>query len=208
MKKHAARTATKAAALSALCCALMSASFVTAANEDSGWYVGGFFSEQEHMPRGRSHRLLGVTSGYQFNPFFALETRIATGVSGQSGPAYVGNQPGDERWSDDIDQQASLSLKAMYPVLDSLTLYGLAGYSYSRSELTLRAVTVQNDEIISDMMVNRSNYDSGLSYGVGVNVRVHQHVEVFVDYQRMPDFKIHGLSASWDNVTFGFNYRF
>jgi opacity protein-like surface antigen len=54
-----------------------------------------------------------------------------------------------------------------------------------------------------------TNSDSGLNYGIGLNYQINEQINIFVDYQIIPDFEpVSGYSSSWKSTTIGVNYSF
>jgi opacity protein-like surface antigen len=185
-------------------------SFSVHAEEENNWYLGAQYSAQEvtSLPD-RKLKALGVIGGYQYNKYFALETRYNTGTSGYSSPFYVNGSPNEE-YKEDIDTQASLFIKASYPIFNSFSIYALAGVTKSKYEITTSSSHTDlegNTTTTYPHIIELS--ESGFTYGAGLNYRVTEAVALFIDYQVLPDLKVgSGRSNSWKSINLGVNYAF
>lgn len=176
----------------------------------SNWYLGAQYSAQELNRRTDvEHKTAGVIGGYQYNQYLALETRFNKGVSGYSSPLSP-EQFGDFRFKEDIDYQSSLLLKVTYPIATSFGLYALVGGTKSRYEMTgLQLFLDENDNVTNYTPYKSKHTETGLSYGVGMNYQFNESINVFIDYQALPDFKPYPRqSARWRSINFGVTYTF
>ncbi|NVK55147.1 MAG: porin family protein [Alteromonadaceae bacterium] len=176
--------------------------------EDS-WYAGALYNMQEVSIRGRDFNTAGVVAGYQYSQYFSLETRLLTGTSGYSSFYGTREEPRGN-YTEDIDKQASLLLKASYPVFSSLNLYVLTGYTYSDYEISGLGQTNDSEgNITGDFPFNITRSESGISYGVGLDYQLNENFRVFIDYQALPDFEPgSNVSNSWKSTTIGVSYLF
>jgi opacity protein-like surface antigen len=177
------------------------------------WYLGGLYNAQETSPDdgdfSSDFNTIGVLAGYQYNKYFALEARIATGTSGYTGT--FGHPDSTEgSYNEDINSQMSLSIKASYPIFKSLRLYGLAGYTKTKVEISGTATIDAPDGVnFINFPFKITNSDSGFSYGIGLNYQINEQFNIFVDYQILPDFEPDpSYSASWESTTIGVSYSF
>jgi opacity protein-like surface antigen len=176
---------------------------------DDSWYVGALYNTQEISILGRDFNAAGIIAGYQYNKYIALETRFSMGRSGYSGFYGTPEEPWGS-YSEDIDTQASLLIKASYPILDSFKLYGLAGYTITKLEIN--GLGQNNDSegnITGNYSYKHTESENGFSYGIGIGYQISKHFNVFIDYQVLPDFEPNSsFSKSWNSTTIGVNYAF
>ncbi|EGN74629.1 opacity protein [Idiomarina sp. A28L] len=189
---------------------LLSAS-VTSVQAMDNWYVGASYNAQEFSVSGRDFNTAGLIAGYQFTEHFALEGRYAQGTSGYS--TYVQSQLNNEllRYKEEIGDQASIMFKASYPLFETFSVYGLAGYSRTTLDISNHAGVFDENENLTSYIPNQiTDTFDGLAYGVGLSYKLTEHLNVFVDYQVLPDFAPanSNFSRSWKSTTFGINYAF
>ncbi|MCJ8295637.1 MAG: porin family protein [Colwellia sp.] len=183
--------------------------FSVHAEDENNWYLGAQYSAQEvsSQPDGE-FKTVGVIGGYQYNKNFSLEARYNTGTSGYSSQFYVGAS--DEEYKEDIDTQASLFIKASYPIFNSFGIYVLAGVTKSKYEITTSSSYTDlegNTTTTYPHMIKHS--ESGFTYGAGLNYQVTEAVALFIDYQVLPDLIIgSGRADSWENINVGVHYAF
>ncbi|WP_019676802.1 porin family protein [Arsukibacterium perlucidum] len=179
------------------------------AKEESNWYVGAQYSAQEiSSTPDRKFKTVGINVGYQFNPYFSLETRIDAGTSDFSFPFYQDEIPGAE-YIEEIETQASLYAKAIYPISKSFKLYALAGLTETRFKITTVGADtdVEGNMTLRYPAVIKDSYN-GFSYGLGVSYQLTNAITVFVDYKVLPDAE-HSISDNrWKNTSLGINYFF
>jgi len=188
---------------------ILTSTYAFTANADDNWYLGALYNSQDISINGRDFNAAGVIAGYQFNKYFALETRYATGTSGYSSSYGTPEEPWGS-YSEDIDTQTSLSIKASYPIFESFKIYGLAGFT--KTKLEIKGVGQKNDSdgnIVENYSYKRTDSESGFSYGIGLDYQVNEQVNIFIDYQVLPDFEPStSYSKSWKSTTIGVNYSF
>ena len=189
---------------------ILTSTYVSTASADNNWYIGASYSSHDVSIPGRNFNTAGILAGYQFTQHLALETRLATGTSGYSGVASISEDEYIGDYSEDIDTQASISLKASYPLLDSLSIYALAGFTQTRMDIDSFAIDFGSDNtVIGYEPIARTFTESGLSYGIGLNYQLSRQFSVFVDYQVLPDFEpASNFSASWKTISAGVSYSF
>lgn len=189
----------------------------TACAKDS-WYLGALYSVQkissgvevQNLPSKIDFEAVGVLAGYKFNQYFSLEARLAKGTSGYSNTFGYLEQIAPETYhNEDLDSQFSLLVKASYPIYESFSLYGIAGYTESRIKIT--GVGIKNGYFgnLENFSYSYTTKDSGFSYGVGLTYQLTEEVNVFVDYQVLPDYELGiSLSKDWGSTTLGVSYSF
>ncbi len=171
--------------------AMLVSTYTSTVCADNSWYLGASYNAQDISLNGRDFNTAGVVAGYKYNQYFAIETRFSSGTSGYSQGNY----------SEDIDTQASLSIRASYPIFDSFKLYGLAGYTNTKLKIKRRGGGDDSFKI--------THSDGGLSYGLGLNYEINEQFNLFIDYQVLPDFEpTSTFSKSWKSTTIGVNYSF
>jgi opacity protein-like surface antigen len=172
------------------------------------WYLGVQYNAQEISISGRDFNTAGIIAGYQYNEYFSLETRVNVGASGYS-TSYDGTEFSGS-YKEDIDTQASLLIKASYPIFDSFKLYGLAGYTKTKIEISGLGQTNDSEgNIVGNYPFELSKSESGFSYGLGLDYQLNEQFNFFIDYQVLPDFEPSAnFSKSWKSATIGVNYSF
>ncbi len=124
-----------------------------------------------------------LTSGYNFNKYFGMQIRFATGV-------------GD---GDDLIHNYSygLYLKPMYPIDNSVTLYGLLGYSQTKltNEKQKTQYGISNNKTIQD----------DFSYGVGVDYKLNKKWSVSTELVRYIDKSYNNQAGKYKIQTDAFN---
>jgi opacity protein-like surface antigen len=188
---------------------ILASTYVSTASAENSWYLGGLYNAQDISIHGRDFNAAGVIAGYQHNKFFAVETRLSIGTSGYS--SFYGTP--EEPWgsySEDIDTQAAVLIKASYPIFNSFKLYGLAGYTNTKIEINgLGQLNDSEGNITGNYPYKHTESESGFSYGAGLGYQINAQFNVFIDYQVLPDFEPNSnFSKSWESTTIGFNYSF
>jgi len=179
------------------------------ASEIDNWYVGALYNSQEISLDDRDFNAVGIIAGYQYNQYFALEARINKGTSGYAS-TYTAFDAQKNNYSEDIDSQVSISLKASYPIFKSFSIYGLAGYTETKLKIKgLGQSYDSNGSFIGNYSYKITEKDKGFSYGIGLNYQVNQQFNLFVDHQVLPDFEPgSNYSKSWKSTSIGLNYYF
>lgn len=113
---------------------------------------------------------LGIRGGMYFVPNVAVEGRFALGLSDDTVRVFV---PGTGYVDIDLKLENAISLfvKADLPVAPTAKLYGLIGFTQAETKAKARGYPV-----------SVSNSDSGLSYGVGVEVGVNNGIYIGAEY--------------------------
>jgi opacity protein-like surface antigen len=204
--------------LISLTCMVLASSYVSSACADDSWYLGALYSVQkissgvkaQNLPSKIDLEAVGLLAGYKFNQYFSLEARLAKGTSGYSETFVYLEQIAPETYHNvDLDSQFSLLVKASYPIYQSFSLYGIAGYTESRIKIT--GLGINNDYFnkFESVPYGHTRKDSGFSYGVGLNYQLTEEVNVFADYQVLPDYELgYDLSKDWGSTTIGVSYSF
>jgi len=189
--------------------AILTSTYTSTVNAENSWYLGALYNAQEISIYGRDFNAAGIIAGYQYNEYFALETRLSTGTSGYSNSFGIGEETVGS-YSEDIDTQASLLVKASYPILNSFKLYGLAGYTNTKIEWNVSGQFIDSeDTILEDYPRNGTISNNGFSYGLGLDYQLNENFNVFIDYQVLPDSERNSdTSRSWKSTTIGVNYAF
>lgn len=201
-----------------LTCMVLASSYVSSACADDSWYLGALYSVQkissgvdvQNLPSKIDFEAVGLLAGYKFNQYFSLEARLAKGTSGYSETFVYFDPTVPETYrNEDLDSQFSLLVKASYPIYQSFSLYGIAGYTESKIKIT--GVYVKKDyfNMFETVPYSHSTKDSGFSYGVGLNYQLTEEVNIFVDYQVLPDYELGvDLSRDWGSTSLGISYFF
>jgi opacity protein-like surface antigen len=137
-----------------------------------------------------------LQAGYKFNDYVALEGRYWIGLTDGDWSAF-GNT---------FDSEVSawgIYVKPMYPITDSLDIYGLLGYADVDAD---HAGTTLPD----------ANFD-GFSWGVGAAYSFTENIAIFVDYTAFQDDDFQyttsgGVTGTFeheiDSINFGVTYTF
>ena len=176
------------------------------AHEADNWYIGGLYADHNLSIHDRDFKSAGIVLGYQYSPFFALESRGMWGTSGYD--SFYGT-PQDQQgnYQEDIDIQTSFYFKGMYPVMHGFKLYGLLGYTYTDFTVTSTGRPTSFDPAYGAF--GKSDSDSSISYGLGLEYQVTDNINLFVDHVKMNDVEFFGSkNLDWDKTTIGFSYRF
>ncbi|MCJ8294701.1 MAG: porin family protein [Colwellia sp.] len=189
-----------------LTCTILVSTYASSAFAENSWYLGAQYSAQEVASSpDRELNTAGIVAGYQFNEFFALETRVNIGTTGYSHQILS-----DQEYKEDIDTQASLLIKASYPISNGFSIYALAGMSKSKYEITTTSHHTDIDGNTTQTyphLIKAS--ESGFNYGVGLNYKISEEFSLFVDYQVLPELSIvSGDSSNWNSINIGVNYSF
>jgi len=187
---------------------IIASTYTSKACADDTWYIGGFYTAQDLSTYNRDYNAVGVTIGYQFNDFFALETRLSKGTSDFTSSYDSGSISSFLRES--ISEQASLLIKGTYPVSESFNFYGVAGYTSIKLK---RDGYIQQYDMYGrerDKLILRpTRKGNAITYGVGLNYHLTKQLNVFIDYSKIPDFEFFsGSPISWDITSVGMNYYF
>lgn len=188
---------------------LLAVTYASSLSAEDSWYLGALYNAQEISIDGRDFNAAGVSAGYQYNQYFSVETRLSVGTSGYSSVYGTPSAPRGT-YSEDIDNQAALLLKASYPVFGAVKLYGLAGYT--KTKLEISGLGQYNDaagNVTEDYLYKLNRSQSGFSYGLGVSYHISEAFYVFIDHQTLPDFEPNAnYSRNWKSTTMGLNYSF
>jgi len=187
------------------------------APDDSGFYLGLAYSYIDYdltktintggtagsADRNTNHNAVMFQAGYQFNSYIAIEGRYwAAGDE----DFKVGNL----KRTKTLDAYG-IYLKPIYPVTDSLNIYGLLGYAHINSSFkAYRPNGTVNDQDLDD---------NDFSWGLGFSYEINEDWSVFADFVRIYDDKqVKHLAAplignkTWDmtidSFNVGFTYKF
>jgi hypothetical protein len=187
--------------------AILASAYTSSVCAENSWYLGALYNAQDISSDGREFNAAGITMGYQYNKYFALEARLSTGVSSHS-TSLSYYQSSDINFKEDIDTQASLFIKAAYPIYKSINLYGLFGYTSTKIKTNRSMLLTYSDGAVIALYDPNKTY-SGSSYGFGLNYEINKQFNLFIDFQYLPDFEpSSSYSKSWDSTSIGVNYSF
>lgn len=187
-------------------------------SEVSGWYMGAFVSaqEQDWDSTTREFEAAGGLLGYRINRFWALEARLATGTSGYSRhyPHIKGSRDGD--YSEEIDHQEALLLKAFIPITDNLSLYGLIGAARTTLEVSgIDQIYSKGGKPLGNYRFTESYRTEDMTYGGGLNYAIKDRFEIFAEYQVLPQYEPstdvstpNVVTVDWESLNAGVIYRF
>ena len=125
-------------------------------------------------------------AGYKINDYVALEGRYWTNLITKLSLEKTSGQELELVHA----QIGGVYLKPMYPVLDSLDVYGLLGYAFGEH----KSIKLKDD----------NGFSNGLSFGGGASFDVYSGIAMFADYVMFDSSD--NLDTSAINV--GMNYKF
>lgn len=143
----------------------------TANAQRGGLYLGGDISQIQYKEPGFDAikpLAIGFAAGHRFNPNFALEARIGTGISDDS------VRVDDFDIKAKIDNYVGLYGKAIMPLNYLVELYGLVGYTHAR----LEARAFGQSQITSD---------NDFSYGLGAAFEIAYNMSIEIEWARLFD---------------------
>jgi opacity protein-like surface antigen len=181
----------------------------TFANEQSDWYIGASYSFQKASYKDLSDQEIdttGVLAGYKINKFFSIESRLNFGISSDTFDLPT-PKPYTWKTEQNIDYQSSLLVKASYNLYENLTVYGLAGYTLTKSDITdYYTQSDFNGNLIGSSTAHRKDDIKGFTYGFGLDYQLTEKVVIFIDYQLLPDMDY--FNVSWSSASLGLYYSF
>ena len=188
---------------------ILASTYASSVCAEDSWYLGALYNAQEISIHDRDFNTAGVIAGYQYNKYLALEARLSKGTSGYSSFYGTPEEPRG-KFSEDIDTQFLILIKASYPVFESFNLYGLAGYTKTNIEINGIFQAIDSDgNSIGGGTFKHTESQSGFSYGLGLNYLLNEQFNIFIDYQIFPDFETNSnFSKSWKSTTIGVSYSF
>ena len=192
-----------------LALAILSSAVTSTAFASDNWYLGALYNSQDYAVYGRHFNTAGLVAGYEFNQYFSLEGRYGVGTSGYE-TVYDITEDTETSYKEDIDTQYSLFIKGSYPIDDSLSIYGLVGYSETDLEVNGYAQFVDENALtLVSYPIGLTQTDKGLSYGLGLSYKINAKFSIFADYQVLPDFEpTPDYSRSWKSKNIGISYKF
>ena len=101
-------------------------------------------------------------------------------------------------------------LKLSFPISSVLDIYGLAGFTSSKYEITTSSSRTDiggNTTVHYPHLIKHTQ--KGATYGVGLNYQVSPSFDVYADYQLFDDLKVgSGDGESWKGVNIGMKFKF
>jgi len=168
-----------------------------------GFYVGGQLSNttlketEASYSESTSFMVLSGLAGYKFNPYFAIEARLGSGINDE---AYIDD---GDRVTLSVARQSAIMLKGIVPINDAFSLYGIAGMAAVKYDLSITG----NNFTLSD-----SETLDGFSAGVGAEFNVSPQLALTLEYMQLPDKTfgsgIDRFRLQTNSVSLGVNYRF
>ena len=155
------------------------------------FYVGAGYSYVEAQVVGNEPRQTALNesfdqtmlqAGYKFNEYVAVEARYWIGWDETM---YANGTFNKDASADSL----GIFVKPMYPIYDSLDLYGLLGYSSTEYDLEHTSLEDQD----------------GFAWGIGAEYTFDNNFGVFVDYASLGHNDSDDYTETWN---FGVNYKF
>lgn len=166
---------------------------VFSAQAEQPLYFGAQYSQQSVDDASWDFGLVSGVAGYKFNDIFAIEGRLGVGVQDEE---YSGALT---RVKIGIDNSYSVLGKASWPVLETLSVYGIAGFNKTKYDINI------NDE---DGVLDDSHSEDGLIYGAGAELRITSNLSVNFEYAVLPELGDDEDDLDVDSLSAGINYRF
>ncbi|GAA0678073.1 porin family protein [Rheinheimera tangshanensis] len=176
--------------------ALMGLSCSTAvfsAQAEQPLYFGAQYSQQSVDDADWDFGLVSGVAGYKFNDIFAIEGRFGVGVQDEE---YSGALT---RVKLGIDNSYSVLGKASWPLLETLSFYGIAGFNKTKYDINI------NDE---DGILDDSHSEDGLIYGAGAELRITSNLSINFEYAVLPELGDDEDNLDVDSLSAGITYRF
>jgi opacity protein-like surface antigen len=134
--------------------------------------------------------------GYDFNQYFALETRYTLSVTDIDFDLQNGNYDRGMSWGGDMSN-FGLYLKPKYQS-GAVTVYALLGYGHIRLDI----------DNIGDSSENEFQWGLGLSMDVGESIIAGTQTFIYLDYMRFYDDEMSQIDFQIDAVTAGIAFKF
>lgn len=166
---------------------------VFSAQAEQPYYFGAQYSQQSVDDASWDFGVLSGVAGYQLNEVFAVEGRFGLGVQDEEySGAFTSAEVG-------IDHSYSLLGKASWPVLETLSVYGIAGFNKTKYDFKVN----DDGDYLSD-----SHSEDGLIYGAGAELRVTPNFSFTFEYAVLPELGDDEDNLDVESISAGVNYRF
>ena len=166
---------------------------VFSAQAEQPLYFGAQYSQQSVDDADWDFGLVSGVAGYKFNDIFAIEGRLGVGVQDEE---YSGALT---RVKLGIDNSYSVLGKASWPLLETLSVYGIAGFNKTKYDINI------NDE---DGILDDSHSEDGLIYGAGAELRITSNLSINFEYAVLPELGDDEDNLDVDSLSTGITYRF
>jgi len=134
--------------------------------------------------------------GYDFNQYFAVETRYTLSVTDLDFDLTSGNYDQGMSWGGDMSN-FGLYLKPKYQS-GAVTIYALLGYGHIRIDI----------DNIGDSSENEFQWGLGLSMDVGESIVAGTETFIYLDYMRFYDDEMNQVDFTIDAITAGIAFKF
>ena len=162
---------------------------VAGAAHAEGFYVGGLLTRATVSVDGFTEFkpvVIGAKLGLPINKYFAVETRLGLGASGAES-ALVLNQNINLK----LDSFVGTYGKAILPLTDAASVYGLVGYT--RGDITA-----------SGPGGTFTGTESGVSFGIGADYAITDGASVGIEWARL--FNVNG--SKFEGLSVGASFKF
>lgn len=166
---------------------------VFSAQAEQPYYFGAQYSQQSVDDVSWDFGVLSAVAGYQFNDVFAIEGRFGLGIQDEEySSALTSAKVG-------VDHSYSVLGKASWPVLETLSVYGMAGFNKTKYDFK-----VNDGDTLRD-----SHSEDGLIYGAGAELRFTPNLSFTFEYAVLPEIGDDDEdNLDVDSISAGINYRF
>jgi hypothetical protein len=154
-----------------------------------GFYAGGLLTRASVSIDGISDIkavAIGAKLGLPLNKYFAVETRLGIGASGAESVSFL-NQSVDIK----LDSFVGTYGKAILPLADAASVYGLLGYT--RGEITASG---PGGTFVGS--------ESGVSFGIGADYAITDGASLGIEWARL--FSVNG--SKLEGLTVGASFKF
>lgn len=163
------------------------------AQADQPLYFGAQYSQQSVDDASWDFGVLSGVVGYNFNEIFAIEGRLGLGIQDEE---YSGAFTSAKV---SVDHSYSVLGKASWPVMETLSVYGIAGFNKTKYDFKI------ND---AGDNFNDSYSEDGLIYGAGAEIRISSNLSLNFEYAVLPELGDDEDNLDVDSISAGINYRF
>ncbi len=177
------------------------------------WYIGALYSYQKVSLKDVDDLEInnaGIIVGYKVDKIFSLEYRLSSSISSDSlsypTPPYTSVIEEQE-----IDYQVSLLARASYDITTVFSIYGLAGYDKTKAHIKVEGNSTDFEgNVTSSFSKNYAQHIDGLVYGLGLNYKLTNELNIFLDYQVLPEHNAPygSIKTSRNSASFGVYYSF
>ncbi|WP_233080966.1 porin family protein [Rheinheimera soli] len=166
---------------------------VFSAQAEQPLYFGAQYSQQSVDDLSWDFGVLSAVAGYKFNDVFAIEGRFGLGIQDEEySSALTSAKVG-------VDHSYSILGKASWPMLETLSVYGIAGFNKTKYDFKVNDGDTLRDDYSED----------GLIYGAGAELHLTSNLSLNLEYAVLPEIGDDDEdNLDVESISAGINYRF